>query len=137
MGIEETVQQVKQQVLGSLEEHVYQQANAQNLVDTVLRTLVEGAVARLQVQMPGAASGVGALLGMFTPVASVVQSLGLDDEIADDSRQSGSERRDDVQRLGIMATRALQRLAIDGDVTVLGVTEREGAEHTRQRIGVE
>jgi len=78
MGIEETVQQVKQQVLGSLEEHVYQQANAQNLVDTVLRTLVEGAVARLQVQMPGAASGVGALLGMFTPVASVVQSLGLD-----------------------------------------------------------
>jgi hypothetical protein len=107
MGIEETVQQVKQQVLGSLEEHVYQQANAQNLVDTVLRTLVEGAVARLQVQMPGAASGVGALLGMFTPVASVVQSLGLDDEIADLIKRYGVDTalRDSVIR-GI--TRYLQ-----------------------------
>ncbi len=107
MGIEETVQQVKQQVLGSLEEHVYQQANAQNLVDTVLRTLVEGAVERLQVQMPGAASGVGALLGMFTPVASVVQSLGLDDEIADLIKRYGVDTalRDSVIR-GI--TRYLQ-----------------------------
>ena len=107
MGIEETVREVKQQVLGSLEEHVYQQANAQNLVDTVLRTLVEGAVERLQVQMPGAASGVGALLGMFTPVASVVQSLGLDDEIADLIKRYGVDTalRDSVIR-GI--TRYLQ-----------------------------
>lgn len=107
MDIEETIQNVKQQVLGSLEEHVYQQANAQNLVDTVLRTLVEGAVARLQVQMPGATSGVGALLGMFTPVASVVQSLGLDDEIAALIKRYGVDTalRDSVLR-GI--TRYLQ-----------------------------
>ena len=107
MDIDGIVNSLKSQVLGSLENEVYEQAVAANLVDTVLRELVEAAVERLQVQMPGTASGVGALLGMFTPVASVVQSLGLDDEIADLIKRYGVDTalRDSVIR-GI--TRYLQ-----------------------------
>ena len=44
MDFDAVVSSLKQQVLDSLEEHVYQQAVAQNLVDTVLRELVESAV---------------------------------------------------------------------------------------------
>ena len=48
MDLDAIVGSLKSQVLGSLETHVYQQAVAQNLVDTVLRELVEGAVEKLQ-----------------------------------------------------------------------------------------
>ncbi len=83
MDIDGIVNSLKSQVLGSLEKEVYDQAVAANLVDTVLRELVESAVERLQVQMPVAATGVSALLGFLGSVAPTVQSLGLDTQIRD------------------------------------------------------
>ena len=83
MDIDGIVNSLKSQVLGSLENEVYEQAVAANLVDTVLRELVEAAVERLQVQMPAAATGVSAILGFLGSVAPTVQSLGLDTHARD------------------------------------------------------
>jgi hypothetical protein len=100
MDIDNLVGSLKTQVLGSLETHVYQQAVAQNLVDTVLRELVENAVERLQVQLPAAASVGGALLGMLGALAPTVKSLGLDQQIMGLVRQAGVDTamRDTVIR---------------------------------------
>lgn len=89
MDLDNLIGSLKTQVLGSLEEHVYQQAVSQNLVDTVLKSLVESAVARLQVELPAVASVGGALLGMLGSLAPVAQSLGLDQQIAGLIRQTG------------------------------------------------
>ncbi|MFO0645893.1 MAG: hypothetical protein U0326_06620 [Polyangiales bacterium] len=100
MDIDGIVNALKSQVLGSLEEKVYEQAVAANLVDTVLRELVEAAVERLQVQMPAAVSGVGALLGFLGSVAPTVQSLGLDTHVSGLIKQLGVDTamRDSVIR---------------------------------------
>ena len=89
MDIDNLVGSLKTQVLGSLESHVYQQAVSQNLVDNVLRQLVEGAVEKLQVELPAAASVGGALLGMLGSLAPAVKSLGLDQQIIGLVRQAG------------------------------------------------
>lgn len=79
--LEELVSQVKSQVLSSLEEGVYQQAVAQNLVDTALSSLVEGAIDKLEVSMPGAAGGLGALAGMLSPLLGQLTQSGLGDQV--------------------------------------------------------
>jgi len=100
MDIASIVGPLKTQVLGSLEQHVYQQAVAQNLVDTVLRELVESAVEKLQVELPAAASVGGALLGMLGSLAPTVKSLGLDQQIMGFVRQAGVDTamRDTILR---------------------------------------
>jgi len=100
MDIAGIVNTLKSQVLGSLEEKVYEEAVANNLVDSVLRQLVESAVEKLQVQMPAAASGVGALLGFLGSVAPTVQSLGIDTQMSGIIRQLGVDTamRDSVIR---------------------------------------
>lgn len=100
MDIDNLVSSLKTQVLGSLEQHVYQQAVAHNLVDTVLRELVEGAVEKLQVELPAAASVGGALLGMLGSLAPAVKSLGLDQQILGLVRQAGVDTamRDTILR---------------------------------------
>jgi hypothetical protein len=100
MDIHNIVNSVKTQVLGSLEEHVFQQATQQNLVDTVLRELVESAVERLQIQMPGASGGVGALLGVLGSLAPTLKSLGLDQQVLGLIKQAGVDTamRDTVIR---------------------------------------
>jgi hypothetical protein len=100
MDIDHLVGSLKTQVLGSLEQHVYQQAVAHNLVDTVLRELVEGAVEKLQVELPAAASVGGALLGMLGSLAPTVKSLGLDRQIIGLVRQAGVDTamRDTILR---------------------------------------
>lgn len=100
MDLDALTASLKTQVLGSLEEHVYQQAVAQNLVDTALRELVEAAVGRLQVELPAVASVGGALLGMLGSLAPTVKSLGLDQQLLGFVRQSGVDTamRDTVIR---------------------------------------
>lgn len=100
MDIDHLVGSLKTQVLGSLEQHVYQQAVAHNLVDTVLRELVEGAIEKLQVELPAAASVGGALLGMLGSLAPTVKSLGLDQQIMGLVRQAGVDTamRDTILR---------------------------------------
>lgn len=100
MDIDNLVSSLKTQVLGSLEQHVYQQAVAHNLVDTVLREFVEGAVEKLQVELPAAASVGGALLGMLGSLAPAVKSLGLDQQILGLVRQAGVDTamRDTILR---------------------------------------
>jgi hypothetical protein len=100
MDLDSLIGSLKSQVLGSLETHVYQQAVQQNLVDTVLRELIESAIERLQVQMPGAASVGGALLGVLGALAPTVKSLGLDQQIVGLIRQAGVDTamRDTVIR---------------------------------------
>ena len=100
MDIDNLVGSLKTQVLGSLESHVYQQAVSQNLVDNVLRQLVEGAVEKLQVELPAAASVGGALLGMLGSLAPAVKSLGLDQQIIGLVRQAGVDTamRDTILR---------------------------------------
>jgi hypothetical protein len=79
--LEPLVNELKTKVLSSLEQGVYDQATSQDLVDTALRALVESAIDRLQLEMPAAASGLGAFAGIFGAVASGLQSLGLTDQI--------------------------------------------------------
>lgn len=100
MDLDALTSSLKTQVLGSLEEHVYQQAVSQNLVDTVLRQLVEAAVDKLQVELPAAASVGGALLGMLGSLAPAVQSLGLDQQLMGLVQQVGVDTamRDTVIR---------------------------------------
>lgn len=72
---DQLIDQLKSQVFSSLEEHVVQQATSQNLVDTVLRSLIEAAIDRLQIEMPAAAGGLGAVVGFLSPFVSQVGSL--------------------------------------------------------------
>ncbi len=80
---------LKKQVFDGLETQVYEQAVQRNLVDTVLRELVESAVERMQVEMPAAASVGSALLGVFGALAPTVKSLGLDQQIMGYVREAG------------------------------------------------
>jgi hypothetical protein len=63
--------------------------------------------------------------------------IGLDDEIADYRREAGGEGGEHMQRLGIVAAAALERLAIDGDVAGRGIAEGEPAKHASERVGIE
>ncbi|MBL8680359.1 MAG: hypothetical protein JNK05_14375 [Myxococcales bacterium] len=81
VDIEGWIADAKQNVLGSLEQHVYEQATVNNLVDTALRSLVEAAVDRIQVQMPVASGVAGTLLGFLQPLVNVADQLGIDDKI--------------------------------------------------------
>lgn len=100
MDLDALIASLKSQVLGSLEARVYEQAVSRNLVDTVLRELVESAIERLQVELPMAASVGGALLGLLGSVAPTVRSLGLDTQLAGLIRQAGVDAamRDTVIR---------------------------------------
>lgn len=79
--LEPLVNELKTKVLSSLEQGVYDQATSQDLVDTALRALVESAIDRLQLEMPAAASGLGAFAGIFGAITSGLQSLGLTEQI--------------------------------------------------------
>jgi hypothetical protein len=74
--LEPLIEELKQKVLSSLETNIYEQAVAQNLVDTALRSLIESAIERLQIQAPGAMGGLGAVVGLFGSIASQFGSLG-------------------------------------------------------------
>lgn len=79
--LDQLVSQVKDQVLSSLEENVYQQAVSQNLVDGALKALIEAAIDRLQLEMPAAAGGLGAVFGLLSPFMSQLSSLGITDQL--------------------------------------------------------
>ncbi len=89
MNLDALVGSLKSHVLSQLEEAVYQQAESQNLADTVLRALVESAVERLQVEMPAAAGLGAALFGALESLAPVARSLGLDQQVVGMIRAAG------------------------------------------------
>ncbi|MCU0657149.1 MAG: hypothetical protein MUF64_18390 [Polyangiaceae bacterium] len=75
--IEALVEQLKTQALSSLEQNVYDQAVTQDLADSALRALVEGAIDQLQLKAPGAMGGLGAVVGLLGSLGSQLGSLGL------------------------------------------------------------
>ncbi|MDP3274320.1 MAG: hypothetical protein Q8Q09_03940 [Deltaproteobacteria bacterium] len=83
MEISSWIAQTKQSILGELEQHVYDQATANNLVDTALASLIEHAVAKLKLEMPAATGVASTLLGFLKPLMAAADSLGLDDKIAE------------------------------------------------------
>ena len=120
------VNELKSKVLSSLEQGVYDQATSQDLVDSALRSLIEAAIDRLQLEVPGASSGFGAFAGMLGALASGLQSLGLTDQIKGLLAQYEVDRalRDTVVR-GL--TRYLEenggrmmQVALDAAVSKLG-----------------
>ncbi|MFO0563970.1 MAG: hypothetical protein U0269_38450 [Polyangiales bacterium] len=98
MDIEGWIEGAKQSVLGSLEQHVYDQATMNNLVDTTLAALVEAAVERVQVQAPAASGVASVLMGFLQPIVSAADQLGLDDKLMElaSSRGLDSAMRDRV-----------------------------------------
>lgn len=78
--LEQLVEQLKSQAVSSLEENVYNQAVSQDLVENVLKTLVEGAIGQLQLQAPSAASGLGMVMGFLGALGSQLDALGLMDQ---------------------------------------------------------
>lgn len=89
MDLSALVNDAKQSVLSTLEEQIYQQAERQDLADTVLKSLVESAVSRLQVEMPAVTGVAGALLGLLQPLAAQASSLGLDQQFVDLLKRNG------------------------------------------------
>lgn len=89
MDLSALVSNVKNQALGSIEQYVFDQATSQNLVDSVLKGLVEAAVDRVQVEIPMLGSVGGALGGLLGSVFGAAQSLGLDAQIATLLREQG------------------------------------------------
>jgi hypothetical protein len=75
--IEALVEQLKTQALSSLEQNVYDQAVTQDLADSALRALVEGAIDQLQLKAPGAMGGLGAVVGLLGSLGSQLGSPGL------------------------------------------------------------
>ncbi|MFO0560783.1 MAG: hypothetical protein U0269_22390 [Polyangiales bacterium] len=98
MDIEGWIEGAKQSVLGSLEQHVYDQVTMNNLVDTTLAALVEAAVERVQVQAPAASGVASVLMGFLQPIVSAADQLGLDDKLMElaSSRGLDSAMRDRV-----------------------------------------
>ncbi len=81
MDINAWIADAKQSVLGSLEQHVYEQATMNNLVDTALKALVEAAVERVQVSVPMAGGVASVLMGFLKPLVNAADEFGLDDKI--------------------------------------------------------
>ncbi len=83
MDISAWIGQAKQSVLSSLEQHVYDQATANNLVDSALKSLVEAAVDRMQVEMPAATGLASTLMGFLKPLVAAADQFGLDDKLVE------------------------------------------------------
>ena len=80
MDFSQEIETVRQQVLGSLENQIYQQAVGQNLADTALKAIIAGAVSQIEIHLPqtnaGAAGGVeGALMGFLQPLAKQLPGI--------------------------------------------------------------
>ena len=83
MDVSAWISQAKQSVLTSLEQHVYDQATANNLVDSALKSLVEAAVDRMQVEMPAATGLASTLMGFLKPLVAAADQFGLDDKLVE------------------------------------------------------
>lgn len=81
MDISAWIGQAKQTVLGSLEQHVYDQATANDLVETALKSLVEAAVNRMHVEAPMATGMASTILGFLKPLVAAADQFGLDDQL--------------------------------------------------------
>lgn len=124
--LETLVNELKSKVLSSLEQGVYDQATAQDLVDSALRSLVESAIDRLQLEMPLATGGLGALVGVFGALSSGLNSLGLTDQVRGLLEQHGVDQalRDSVVK-GLVRYleengSRLMHVALDAAVRKLG-----------------
>jgi hypothetical protein len=123
--LENLIEELKTKVLSSLEENVYAQAGEQNLIDTALRSLIEAAIDKLQIQAPGAMGGLGAVVGFLGSFASQLGSLGIADQAKSLIEQYGVDTalRDSIVK-GL--TRYLEengarlmKVAVDAAVTKL------------------